>query len=125
MQYNPGLFELKRYIDSILRELEDFKREHGITVNCVTMEKDSAGNILSLRITLPKPDLYDAFMRRLASKNILPTHNINKEEEKTSYPQSKNRFALFTPLSTRPRFGSNNLDDEKEKIRLSSTRLRS
>jgi hypothetical protein len=104
--YNPGLltgnakFQLKRYLDTILRELEEFKKEHGIATNCIIYEKDSAGNILSFRINLPSYALYAAFMLQLASKNILPTQNVNPQA-RSAYQSGINHFIPLNPLSTR------------------------
>jgi hypothetical protein len=128
--YNPGLltgkasFELRRYMDTILRELEEFKREYGITVDCLKIERDSAGNILSIRILLPRPELYDAFMQRLASKNLLPAQTF-EERQKAVYPSGKNHFTLRSPFSMKlSRSESRTLNEEEEEKKISSIRPR-
>ncbi len=57
---------------------------------------------MSLRISLPTPTLYDAFIQRLASKNLLPVQNIEQQKnEKVVYPEGTNHFNP-TPLSNKP-----------------------
>jgi hypothetical protein len=117
--YNPGLLagkanlELHRYMNTILRELEEFKREHGITTDCLKIERDSAGNILSIRILLPRPELYDAFMQKLASKNLLPAQSF-EERQKATYPAGKNHFTPRSPFSMRLTRSENRTLNEKE-----------
>lgn len=94
--------ELKKFVNAILNELNEFKKEKGLSADCYTIEKDKEGNILSLRIALPTPTLYDAFIQRLASKNLLPVQNTQQQKnEKVVYPEDKNHFSP-TPLSTKP-----------------------
>ncbi|MBX3708784.1 MAG: hypothetical protein KIT56_08600 [Gammaproteobacteria bacterium] len=94
--------EFKKFVDTILKELEEFKKENGISNNCKLLEQDKEGNILSLRIALPTPTLYDAFIQRLANKNLLPLQNIEqKAKEKVTYQEGINHFNP-TPLSTKP-----------------------
>jgi len=94
--------ELKKFVNAILNELNEFKKENGISADCKTIEKDKDGNILSLLITLPTPILYDAFVQRLASKNLLPIQNIEQQaKEKVVYQEDINHFNP-TPLSTKP-----------------------
>jgi hypothetical protein len=107
LQCDPNLLtedqknELKKFVDAILKELDEFKKENGISANCATLEKDKEGNILSLRINLPTPKIYDDFIMRLADKNLLPMQNIQQEaEEKILYEEGKNHFNP-TPLSTK------------------------
>lgn len=64
--------ELKKFMQAILQELDDFKKENHISEACVSVIHDKEGNILSLSMTLPTLALYDAFIRQLAN-NLLPT----------------------------------------------------
>ena len=94
--------QFKLFINTIINELEDFKKENGISSNCKLVEQDKDGNIISLRIALPTPTHYDAFIKRLANKNLLPKQNIEqKAKEKVKYPEHSNHFNP-TPFSTKP-----------------------
>jgi hypothetical protein len=94
--------ELKKFVNAILKELDEFKKENRIQGECKTIEQDGDGNTLLLRITSLKPDQYDAFIRRLARKNLLPTQNIKQQpEEKVVYQAGINHFNP-TPFSTKP-----------------------
>jgi hypothetical protein len=124
--YNPGLlsgtakFALRNYLNTILQELEEFKKQYGIAANCIIYEKDSAGNILSFRINLPTYALYEAFILQLASKNLLPTQNLTAQNRPAHQPGSNRFLPINNPLSTRliPLARGNNrreLDEEEEK----------
>jgi hypothetical protein len=94
--------ELKKFVNTILKELDAFKKEHKISANCAIINKDNEGNILSLRIALPVPKIYDTFIQRLAVKNLLPTQNIKQQaKEKIVYKEGMNHFNLNS-LSTKP-----------------------
>ena len=103
LRYSFGLLSeerrdaLKNFVDAILKELRDFKKENGISASCAAMENDNERDFTSLRITLPKPGLYDAFIQRLASKNLLPVQNI-EQNEKVVYQEGMNHFNP-SPLS--------------------------
>jgi hypothetical protein len=118
--------ELKKFVDTILRELEEFKKENGISNSCKLLEQDKEGNILSLRIALPTPTLYDAFIQRLASKNLLPLQNIEqKPKERVAYQEGINHFNP-TPLSTKPTpENKKTVEDELQKAEKSSIHLKS
>lgn len=85
--------ELKKFVDTILKELDEFKKEKGKSANgiTVTIEKDN------IRITLPTPTMYDAFIQRLNSKHLLPTQNIEQNEK-----QEGRNYFHSTPLSMKP-----------------------
>ncbi len=70
--------QFEKFVDTISKELEEFKKENGIANNCKLIEKDKEGNLLSLRIELPT-SLYDKFIQRLASKNLFSIQNINQQ----------------------------------------------
>jgi hypothetical protein len=119
--YDPSLlsgsakFALQRYLDTILRELEEFKKEHGISSNCISYIKDSAGNILSFRINLPTYSLYEAFILQLSNKNILPTQNVHSQA-KTAYQTGINHFIPMNPLSMQlTPFNRKKRDEDEEK----------
>jgi len=93
--------ELKKYFNAIQKELEQFKEENGIADECKKISKDAAGNILSLRITLPTPTLYDAFIQRLADQHLIPLQNVDqKNNKRVEYPKGN----LFnpTPFAIKP-----------------------
>ena len=71
---------LKQFMQAILKELDAFKKENDISVDCVEIEKDDAGNIRELCITLPTLELYDAFIQRLAN-NLLPEKALDNKEQ--------------------------------------------
>jgi hypothetical protein len=105
--------ELKKFMNAILNELNEFKKEKNITANCYTIQKDKDGNIMALSIALPTPTLYDAFIQRLANKNLLPIQNIEQEKnKKVAYPQDGNHFNP-SPLSTRPTPENKNIAEEE------------
>lgn len=124
LQCKPNLLseeqknEFKKFVDTILEELDEFKKEKGILTNCETVEQDNVGNFLSLRITLPTPTAYDAFIQRLASKNLLLKQNI-EQKENVAYEENMNHFNP-TPLSMKPspilNKGVKSTEDEKDKI---------
>lgn len=108
LQCDPNLLsqeqkdELKRYVNAILKELNELKKEKGISADCYTLQKDKDENILSLRISLPNPTLYDEFIQRLANRNLLPQQNIAQHKnEKVTYPEDGNHFKP-TPFSNKP-----------------------
>jgi hypothetical protein len=104
--------EIKKFIDVLLKELEAFKKEKGLSVDAATIDKDPTGNIISLRITLPKPAIYDAFIQRLVNKNLLPLQ-AQQKNEKAIYQEDVNHFHP-TPLSMKPTPKTDKKDDEKK-----------
>jgi hypothetical protein len=104
--------DLKKFIDVLLKELDAFKKEKGISANCVTINKDHAGNIVSLRITLPKPAMYDSFIQRLVNKNILPAQ-VQQKNDKAQYQEGINHFHP-TPLLMKPTPAIHHKKDEEK-----------
>jgi len=109
--------ELGKFVDTILKELDSFKKEKKISADCAILEKDHAGNFLSLRIHLPKPTLYDEFIQRLARKNLLPTQVLAQQgKEQIVYQEGMNHFKQ-TPFSTKLTHPTNkkikSIDEEK------------
>ena len=111
--------ELRKFIDVLLKELEEFKKEHGLTDNCFTILKDSQGNFLSLRINLPDLALYQAFIIRLSSKNLLPAQTV-KQLEKTTYEKGMNHFLTKRP-SPRPTLSRKRKADIEDDENLENT----
>lgn len=111
--------ELNKFIVAILKELEEFKKENNISASCHIMKQDKEGNITSLQVTLPKPDLYDTFIQRLVSKHLLPLQNIKQQEnQKITYPEDVDCFNP-TPFPTKPTpSGKKNSDEEKEETHI-------
>lgn len=97
--------EYSKYIDAILAELDAFRAEFQIKDSCKSVSQDRQG-IYSLLITLPNPALYDAFIKRLVDKNLLPANILENLE----------RHSLPTPLSTRlaPGQSKRKVDDEED-----------
>lgn len=94
--------ELIKFINTLLKELEDFKVEHNISINCAIINKDNESNIQSLCIALPMPKIYDGFIQRLANKNLLPIQNIKQQvKEKIVYEEGVNHFNL-NPFLIKP-----------------------
>lgn len=92
--------ELKKFLRAILNELHDFKKENNLSAQCYTIEQENNGK-LSLRIMLPIPTLYDAFIERLAKQYLLPIQNIEQQPgEKVLYPEGVNHFNP-NPFSTK------------------------
>lgn len=103
----------KIFVNTILKELEEFKREKGISESCKFPEHDKEGNILSLRIALPL-EFYDAFIQRLASKQLVPRQNIEqKPKERVKYQKGMNHFDP-TPFSTKPIPYANRYADDED-----------
>lgn len=110
--------ELRRYIDAILKELEEFKKEHGLSDNCITFLKDSKGNLLSLRINIPDASLHQEFIARLSNKNLLP-NQIKNSPEKANYEKGMNHFLTKRP-SPRPS-SKKKKDDMEDEVNFSNT----
>ena len=106
--------ELKKFVNAIQNALNAVKKEKGLSADCCTIEKDKDGNILSLRITLPTPTLYDIFIQRLASEHLLPMQSIVQQKNgKVIYPEGTNHFNP-TPLATKPTpTNKKSIDDEE------------
>ncbi len=88
--------ELDKFIEAILKQLNEFKKEKGIVTDCV--KKDNEGNI---HITLPTPKMYDEFIKLLARKNLLPKQVIEQKEDKQpAFKEGINHFNA-TSFSTK------------------------
>lgn len=105
--------ELKKFNEAILKELNQFKVENIISIDCVDITRSAEGDMLSLRITLPTLALYDAFIQRLAN-NLLPPQTM---ELKTKDKAEEAHHNTPTPFSMEPKY-SNSLkskDEEEQK----------
>ncbi|VVC75506.1 hypothetical protein AQUSIP_07960 [Aquicella siphonis] len=94
---------LRQYINTILKELQKFRHENGIQSECHEIRNDRDGHFISLTIALPSPALHQAFIQKLAEKNLLPKQNIHQEPgKKIRYPAGMDLFRPEGPLNTRP-----------------------
>ncbi|GEM_PF-4857395 len=113
---------LNTYASAVLQELAAFKVEHGITKDCAKVMTDDDGNVKSLQIMLSPVSLYDAFIERLASKQLLPMNvfkqHTNEIENRNDfsvieYPENMNHFT-GTPFQTEPTLGNSSKADDDE-----------
>lgn len=106
--------ELKKYLEAILEELTEFKKEHGIDENCFNIIRDEEGNILSLSISFKTVDLtvalYDAFIKQLAN-NLLPTPT--PELQATDEAVEARSSTTPTPFSLEPKPEVEHDEDER------------
>jgi hypothetical protein len=129
--FNPGLLglnaglALKRYLDTLLEELEEFKKQHGISANCVTYQKDTSGNILSFRIHLPSSTLYDTFISQLMGKSLLP-NQVHTPQNRTPYASGVDHFRPLNQLAPRlsPMNQRNTRFEEEEEEEKRKERMR-
>ena len=91
--------ELKKFMEAIIKEFNEFKEENHLSDDCMKLIQDEKGNILSLRITMPTLALYDAFIQRLAN-NLVPIPNP-KAQEKDEV--TKDQSLAPNPLSMEPK----------------------
>ncbi|KTD74953.1 hypothetical protein [Legionella waltersii] len=89
--------ELKTFMNAIKKEFNAFKEQHHLSDECIQVAEDEKGNLLSLRINLPKVALYDAFIQQLAA-HLQPRPSLNSRNK--DEPQI-NGFEP-NPLSMKP-----------------------
>lgn len=90
---------LKKFLESIQNELDNFRSENGISTPCFS-QKIKDGDIESLNISFPNPKMYDAFLKRLADKHLLPIQNIEqKNNMNVTYPEGENHFSTARPAN--------------------------
>lgn len=99
--------ELKKFMGAVIKEFNRFKEENHLSTDCMQINQDEEGNILSLRITMPTLVLYDAFIQRLAN-NLVPT--VQEKEEVT-----KDQSLASNPLSMEPKLSPSAKGDKVEK----------
>lgn len=91
--------ELKKFMNAIIKEFNEFKEENNLANGCMNIIQDEAGNILSLRITMPALALYDAFIQRLANNLVpVPAPKAQEREEAT-----KDQRFDSNPFSMKPK----------------------
>lgn len=109
LRVKPGLSKAdeeisREFLKAVKEEFDEFKNqlsEQGVLTNNFTAVLK--GNELSLHI--PNPKYYDAFIKHLENKNLLPAPNPEREEKKEALNlarQDKKQAFNPTPLSTRP-----------------------
>lgn len=102
--------EVDKFIEAILKQLDEFKKDKGIVADCVKRDNDG-----SLHITISPPKMYDEFIQLLAKKQLLPMQVINQQENKQPvYQKDINHFNL-NPFSTKLTYATRkkaNLIDE-------------
>jgi len=123
MLSNEQRKELNNFFEAILKQLDEFKKEKGITTDCV--KKENEGNIY---ISLPTPKMYDEFIKILTRKNLLPKQVIEqKEDKKAVFQEGVNHFNL-TPFSTKLTYESskktNQVNEDLKKDKPSTIRPR-
>jgi hypothetical protein len=91
--------ELKKFMEAIIKEFNEFKEENILSDDCLQLIQDEEGNIRSLSITMPTLALYDAFIQRLAN-NLVPIPSP-KAQEKDEF--TKARTLAPNPLSMEPK----------------------
>jgi hypothetical protein len=129
--YNPN-FQLqdrlifKTIIEAVLRELQIFKLENNLAAtNNYTLESDRDGNITALRVNFPRPQQYDAFIKRLLGRHLLPGQPSLEQQDRrvplSEFDINNMRNAL-TPLSMQlaPGSAARNKAEEEEEVRLGS-----
>lgn len=91
--------ELKKFMEAIIKEFNEFKKENNLSDDCLQLIQDEEGNILSLHITMPTLALYDAFIQRLSNNLVpIPTPKAQEKDEVT-----KERTLAPNPLSMEPK----------------------
>jgi hypothetical protein len=96
--------ELKKFIDVIQHEFNDFKTRNGIIDQSysITLEKDHQDNILSLTIKINNPKLYDAFIKHL-TKNLISIDLPDQEERNRLENPKKSSIPNPFDISRGPR----------------------
>lgn len=133
LQCNPNVLSeeqrnaLQRFVDTVLNEFEDFKKENAIlSSNSVIIDTDSAGHFLSLRVSLLTPSLYDAWIQRLVSKHILTPQKI-EPKNKAMHDGSGDRIQS-SALSMKPKPSMNrgvtSKDEDEDQAARTSIRPR-
>ncbi len=104
--------ELKKFMEAIIKEFNEFKEENNLSDDCIQMTQDEEGNILSLRITMPTLALYDAFIQRLAN-NLVPIPNPKAQEKEEV---TKDQSLAPNPLSMEPKPSNKDKLSKREEV---------
>lgn len=99
--------ELKKFMEAIITEFKKFKEENHLSTDCMQINQEEDGNILSLRINMPTLALYDAFIQRLAN-NLVPT--VEEKDE-----VMKDQSFASNPLSMEPKLSPSTKREQVEK----------
>ncbi|STX83911.1 Uncharacterised protein [Legionella donaldsonii] len=105
--------ELKKFMEAIIKEFNDFKEENNLSDDCIHIIQDEEGNIRSLRITMPTLALYDTFIQRLAN-NLVPIPTPKAQEKDEATKEKEQRLAP-NPLSMEPK--PSNRSSKQEEIK--------
>lgn len=92
----------REFLKTIKTEFDEFKNqlaEQGVSTSNFTATLKN--NELSVHI--PNPKYYDAFIKHLENKNLLPVPNPEKQEEKEIAKQEKNRPSPFGDILKGPK----------------------
>lgn len=93
--------ELEKYIECVLNELEEFKKEHDITADCKPIFQSANGKLLSLSVKLPT-ELNEQFLIHLNNKNLLvTTSNVNLQDDDRPTEEKPRSLTKISPLKTR------------------------
>ena len=104
--------ELKKFMEAIIKEFNEFKEENNLSDDCMKIVQDEEGNILSLRITMPTLALYDAFIQRLANNLVpIPSPKAQEKDEVT-----KDQSFAPNPLSMEPKPSNKDKSSKQEEI---------
>ncbi|HAU4045946.1 TPA: hypothetical protein U2K22_003204 [Legionella pneumophila] len=91
--------ELKKFMEAITKEYNEFKEENSLSDDCIKITHDENGNMSSLRITMPTLALYDVFIQRLANNLApIPSHKAQERKDVT-----KDQGLDPNPLSMEPK----------------------
>jgi hypothetical protein len=104
--------ELKKFMEAIVKEFDEFKKENHLSDECVKIIQDEKGNILSLRVNMPTLALYDAFIQRLAN-NLVPIPSL-EAQEKDEVTQEQNLTP--NPFSMEPKPSNKDKSSVQEEI---------
>lgn len=108
----------------MINEIDNFKKDQGITTECKTIDYDKDGNISFLRISLPTAALYDAFIKRLADKNLLPKQILEQHAKNKFSHQEGVNDSKQTPLATAPTpKNKKSVDEETQTVCYNPTKI--
>lgn len=107
LQCNPNSLskdernELKKFMEAIITQFDKFKEQHNLPDDCMVIQNNEEGNILSLRISLKPLALYDEFIQHLAN-NLLPTPapKLQAKNEPQQMEDEKREIFNPSPFST-------------------------
>ncbi|MGC3900912.1 hypothetical protein ACPV5X_02195 [Legionella pneumophila] len=104
------LNEVNKFVQSILNEWNEFKKENP-NAGQLTIKKDSSGNIFYFQATLSTQALYDAFMERLAN-HLVPNADLQDKTQRELGQET----TTPTPFSTVPKPTVSKKTKEEERV---------